>query len=172
MVDEAVGCERPLAPVRPERLPPRTLTFELLQVQTDGRRLHAEQHVQLGEPLGVVEELRVRLRPLTATRDRLTTHERVRGAGRPVVERRRSLVTVGTAPAEQTETGQPFGAVAKRPGGCVGEETFELGLRQHALLAEQREQTPVESGEGRERVAPAQPAGVPAASTHVELDQG
>jgi hypothetical protein len=44
-------------------------------------------------------------------------------------------------------------------------------LRQHALLNEQREQTPVENGERRERVAPAPPAGVPAASTRVELDQ-
>jgi len=48
---------------------------------------------------------------------------------------------------------------------------FELCLREHALLAEQREQTPVEIGHGRERVAPAQPAGVPAASTRMELDQ-
>jgi hypothetical protein len=44
-------------------------------------------------------------------------------------------------------------------------------LRQHALLCEQREQTPVEIGHGREGVAPAQPAGVPAASTRIELDQ-
>jgi hypothetical protein len=44
-------------------------------------------------------------------------------------------------------------------------------LRQHALLAEQREQTPIGIGDGRERVAPAPPAGVPAASTRMELDQ-
>jgi hypothetical protein len=44
-------------------------------------------------------------------------------------------------------------------------------LRQHALLSEQREQTPICIGDGRERVAPAQPAGVPAATACVELDQ-
>jgi len=68
-------------------------------------------------------------------------------------------------------TGQTFRAVAKRSCWCVGEEPFELGLRQHALLREQRQQTPVEIGDGRERVAPAQPAGVPAASTRMGIDQ-
>jgi hypothetical protein len=44
-------------------------------------------------------------------------------------------------------------------------------LRQHALLSEQRQQTPIGIGHGRERVAPAQPAGVSAASARMELDQ-
>jgi hypothetical protein len=51
------------------------------------------------------------------------------------------------------------------------EEAFELGLREHALLAEQREQTPIRIGQRRERFAPARPAGVPAATAPVELDQ-
>ena len=134
------------------------LPLELVQVQTDGRRLHRQEHVQLGESLGVVEELRVRLRPLPAAGNRFATHERVRGTRRPVVERGGSLVTIGTATTDKTELGQTFGAVAKRPCGCVGEEPFELGLRQHALLSEQREQTPIRVGDGRECVAPAQPA--------------
>jgi hypothetical protein len=87
------------------------------------------------------------------------------------VKRRRPLITVGTTPAEQTEPGQPFSAVTQRARRDVGEEPFELGLRQLALLTEQREQTPVEHGERRERVAPAPRAGVPAATAHVELDQ-
>jgi hypothetical protein len=40
----------------------------------------------------------------------------------------------------------PFCAVAQCAIRCVGVEAFELGLRQHALLAEQREQTPIEIG--------------------------
>jgi hypothetical protein len=151
--------------------PASPLALELVQVQTDGRRLHAEQHVQLGEPFGVMEELRVRLRPRTTTRDRLAPHERIRGTSRPVVERSGSLIAIGTATTDKTEVGQAFGAVAKRSCGCVGEEPFELGLRQHALLSEQREQAPIGIGHRRERVAPAQPAGVPAATAHVELDQ-
>jgi hypothetical protein len=142
-----------------------------VQVQIDGRRLHIEKHVQLGEPFGVVEELRVRLRPLPTPGDRLAPHEGIRGTRRPVVERSGSLIAVGTASPEQTETGQAFAAVAKRSCGCVGEQPFELGLRQHALLREQREQTPICIGHGRECVAPAPPAGVPAATAHLELDQ-
>ena len=68
------------APARarpPELLPCLALPLERVQVQTDGRRLHGEKHVQLGESLGVLEELRVRLRPLPATRDRLAPHEHV-----------------------------------------------------------------------------------------------
>ncbi len=140
-------------------------------MQTDGRRLHLEEHVQLGEAFGVVEELRVRLRPLPATRNRLATHERIRGAGRPVMERSGSLVAIGAAPTEKTLTGETFAAVAKSSCGCVGEQPFELGLRQHALLSEQREQTPIRIGHGRECVAPARPADRPAATTHVDLDQ-
>ena len=127
-------------------------------MQTDGRRLHGQEHVQLGESLGVVEELRVRLRPLPATRHRFSTRERVRGARRPVVERGGSLIAIGTATTNKTELGETFGAVAKRPCRCIGEQPFELGLRQHALLSEQREQTPICVGDGRECVAPAQPA--------------
>ncbi len=60
-------------------------------------------------------------------------------------------------------------------GSCIqnpGRSPFELGLRQHALLAEQREQTPVEIGEGRERVRPATPADEPAATTTRVVDHG
>jgi hypothetical protein len=67
--------------------------------------------------------------------------------------------------------GQPFGAVAKRPCRHVVEEAFELGLRQHALLSEQREQTPIRVGQGRERVVPAQPARAPAATARMDIDQ-
>lgn len=87
------------------------------------------------------------------------------------MERSGSLVAVGTAATDKTELGEAFGAVAKRPCRGVGEQPFELGLREHALLAEQREQMPVEVGEGRECVAPAQPAGVAAASAPVGIDQ-
>jgi hypothetical protein len=87
------------------------------------------------------------------------------------VEGSGSLIAIGTAPTDKTLTGETFGAVTKRSCRRVGEEPFKLGLRQHALLSEQREQTPICIGHGRERVAPAQPAGVPAATTHLELDQ-
>src|SRR2546428_5393918 len=70
----------------------------------------------------------------------LPTHERVRGTGRPVVERSGTLVAVGTATSDESEAGEPFGAVAEGAIRYVGMEAFELGLRQHALLAEQREQ--------------------------------
>jgi hypothetical protein len=96
-VDEGVGCERPLAPVRPEGLARFTLTVELVQAQTDGRRLHGQQHIQLGEAFCVVEELRVGRRPLPAAWGRITPYERVRGTRRPVVERRGPLLPVGTA---------------------------------------------------------------------------
>ncbi|HTS72146.1 MAG TPA: hypothetical protein VMG74_00370 [Gaiellaceae bacterium] len=51
------------------------------------------------------------------------------------------------------------------------EEAFELGLRQHALLSEQREQPPICIGQGRERVVPAQPAHATAASARMNIDQ-
>ena len=50
------------------------------------------------------------------------------------MERSGSLVAIGTATTNKTKTGETFGAVAKRPCWCVGEQPFELGLRQHALL--------------------------------------
>jgi len=87
------------------------------------------------------------------------------------VKRSGALIAIGKVATDKTKAGQTLGAVAKRSCGCVGEEPFELGLRQHALLSEQREQTPICIGDGRERVAPAQPAGVPAATARVELDQ-
>jgi hypothetical protein len=143
--------------------------FEGVQAQTDGRRLHGEQRVQLGEAFGVVEELRVRLRPLPAPGSGLTPHERIRDTSRPVVERRRPSVAVGAATTDKTEAGQTFGAVAQRSSRDVVEEAFELGLRQHALLTEQREQTPVCIGDGRERVVPARPAHAAAATTRVDV---
>jgi hypothetical protein len=127
-VDEGVGCERPLAAIDAERLPRLGFAFEGVQAQTDGRRLHLKQHVQLGEPFGVVEELRIRLRPLPTAGSGYTTHERVRGASRPDVERSRALLPIGTAATDQTELGQPLSAVAERPSGRVGEQAFELGL--------------------------------------------
>jgi hypothetical protein len=67
--------------------------------------------------------------------------------------------------------GQTFGAVAKRPCRYVGEQPFELGLRQHALLSEQREQTPIRIGQGSERVVPALPAHATASTARVDIDQ-
>jgi hypothetical protein len=87
------------------------------------------------------------------------------------MEQSGSLIAIGTAATDKTETGRTFAAVADRSSRSVGEQPFELGLRQHALLSEQREQAPICIGEGRECVAPAQPAGVPAATAHLELDQ-
>ena len=171
-LDERVGCERSLAPIDAERLPRLGFPLEGVQAQTNGRCLHLKQHVQLGEPFGVMEELRVRLRPLPAPGSRHTTHERVRGATRPEVERSRTLIPVGTAPTDKTQPVKPFAAVAKRSCRYVVEEAFELGLRQHALLTEQREQTPIRNGQRRERVAPAQPAHASAATARREFSQG
>src|SRR5439155_12383541 len=122
------------------------------------------QHIQLGQPGRVAEELRVRLCPFTAAGDRLAADERVGYTGRPVVERRRALVPVGAATTDQPEPAQTLRPVAQRPSRHIGEQPFELGLRELTLLTEQREQSAVEPGQGRERVAPAQPAGAPAAA--------
>jgi len=76
------------ASVGAERFARVALALEAAQAQTVGWRLRGQQHVQLGEPRGVGEELRVRLRPLAAVRDMLAARERIRHPCWPVVKRR------------------------------------------------------------------------------------